>query len=374
VNKDFELKIRLNNILWSLGYYTRLEVKLAEYTLQRKIPMELTDLDILGVRILPEFGIDYLVVDCTTNKDAIKSPIQRIFWLKGVMDFFGASRGFLGLGTMNSIPEVQRIVAHKLGVTVLNENNLSNLEKRVLAQDVQELQLSKPDSWLYFENNLTTLSKDIIELLNFRKHNYWINQAHQNLHVLISLISKYRKFLDEGNKLHKALILDLLTLFTFSLLQMSAYVFRINPENPEVELKAYFYGGYAEMKTKQAIVDNIQKLIESIPVQGSLFNENFKLDPDYLPNLFDVAFRLLNKPFDSSQILRYLQLVLFERTLNKSENRNGINYLETKFSNVTKKLARDIAKFFSDATDLSEKMLDDIYRRDGSEEDISKQK
>lgn len=360
MSKDFELKIRLNNILWSLGCYTRLEVKLAEYSVQRKIPMELTDLDVLAIRILPEFGIDYLVADCTTNEDAIKSPVQRVFWLKGVMDFFGASKGYLSLGTKNPIPEVQRIVAYKLGVTVLDENNLSNLEKRVVTQDALQLQSSKPGSWLYFENNLTTLSKGMTALLNFRKHNYWINQPHQNLHALISLVTKYKKLFDEANRLQKALVLDLLTLFTLSLLQMSAYVFRINPENPEMELKAYFYGGYAEMKRRQIIVENIQKLMQNIPKQGSLFNQNRQLDPDYLPNLFDVGFRLLNKPSDSSQILRYLQVVLFEKTLYRGENQNGINYLQTEFSDITKKLTKDIAKFFCNATGLSEKMLADI--------------
>lgn len=361
MSKDFELKIRLNNIFWSLGCYTRLEVKLAEYSTHNRIPMELTDLDVLGIRILPDLNIDYLTADCTSNKHVIKSPIQRVFWLKGVMDFFGASKGYLSLETKNPIPEVQRIVAYRLGVTILDENNLSNLEKRVINSDSLQLQLNKPGLWLYFENNLVNLSRDLAKLLNFRKHKYWINQPYQNLYDIISLLAKHKKFFNEDNRLHKALVLDLLILFSFSLLQMSSYVFQVNPENPEMELKAYFYGGYAEMKRKQIIVQNIQKLMENIPKQGNLFNQRLKLDPDYLPNLFDTGFRLLNKPYDSSQILRYLQAVLFEKTLNKGENQKGMNYLETAFSDTTKKLTKDIAKFFCDETGLSKKMFNDIY-------------
>lgn len=361
MDKDFELKIRLNNVFWSLGCYTRLEVKLAEYALQRKKPMELTDLDVLGIRILPDLSIDCLVADCTSDKNVLKSPIQRVFWLRGVMDFFGASKGYLSLRTNDPVPEVQRIVANKLGVTILEENNLVNLERRTVNLEIQKLKLSKLESWLYFESNLANLSKEISPLLNFRKYKYWMIPPHQNLHASISLVTKHSRLFDETNKLQKALVLDLLTLFTLSVLQMSAYVFRINPENPEIELKSYFYGGYAEMKRRESIVENVKKLMENIPMQRSLFNETFKLDPDYLPKLFDIAFRLLNKPFNSSHIPQYLQTVLFEKILYKGENPEGMKYLETRFSDITKKLARDIAKFFRDSTGISEKLVEDVY-------------
>ena len=361
MNKDFELKIRMHNVFWSLGYYTRLEVILAEYSLQRKIPMELTDLDVLGILVLPDLSIDNLVADCTSNKDVIKSPIQRVFWLKGVMNFFGSTKGYLCLGSSEPISEAQRIVAYKLGVSILDENNLTNLEKRVVNPSFLKLKSSTPESWLYFENNITNLSKEIAPLLSFRKHNYWMNPSHKNLHSLLSLVAKYNKSLDETNRLLKALVLDLLTLFTISVLQMSGYAFRINPENPEIELKSYFYGGYTEMKRRQDIVDNIKKLVSSIPDQRSLFNENLELDPNYLLDLFNIAFRLLNKPLDSSQIPRYLQIILFEKILYKSENVDGMNYLETGFTDITKKLTRDIAKFFCATTGVSEKLFADVY-------------
>ena len=361
MKKDFKLKIRLNNIFWSLGCYTRLEVKLAEYSLQEKIPMELTDLDVLGIRILPDLSIDYLIADCTSNKDVIRSPIQRVFWLKGVMEFLGASKGYLSLGTNNPVLGSQRIVGHRLGVTILNEENLANLEKRVVSSGFPQLKSSKPESWLYFENNITNLSKEIVPLLNFRKHNYWINPSYQNLHALISLVTKHNKLFNETNRLQKALILDLLTLFTLSVLQMSAYVFRVNPESPRIELRSYFYGGYDKMKRRQDIAENIKKLMATTRRQGTLFNETLKLDPDYLPNLFDIAFRLLNKPFDSSQIPRYLQVILFEKILYKGENADGMKYLETSFSDITKKLTRDIVKFFRDSTGISERLVEDVY-------------
>jgi hypothetical protein len=276
------------------------------------------------------------------------------------MSFFGSSKGYVCLGTNNPFPESQRIVGQKLGVTILNEANLANLEKRVVNPNLQQLKLGQPESWLYYENNLASISKELSALLTFRKYRYWMHLPHQNLHVILSLITRHNKLFNETNKFQKVLVIDLLTLFTLSVVQMSAYVLKTNPENPEAALKSYFYGGYDEMKRRQGILENIKKLIEVTPGQKSLFDTTLELDPEYLPKLFDIAFRLLNKPLDASHILRYLQVVLFEKILYKGENEEGMRYLETAFSDVTKKLARDIVRFFRDSTGIPESLVQEV--------------
>ena len=365
MSADFELKIRIGNVLWSVGCYTRLEVKLAEYSVSTGASLELTDLDVLGIRVQKDLSIDYLVADCTSNRHLLRSPIQRVFWLRGVMEFFGASKAYLGLhgkdGAAVAIPGFQRTVADRLGVTILNEDNLSNLERRLVTSETTQLRLSRAESWRYLEGNLATLSKGMGPLLQFRKHDYWMNESHQNLHALISLVDRHRKLFDERNRMHRALALDLLSLFAFSVLHMSAYALRTNPEDPENELRAYFYGGYAEMARRQAIVDNISRLIGGRPCQASFLERELQLDPEYLRSLFDLAFRLLNKPVDASQILRYLQVLLFETAPSGGQEGGGADPLQAGFSDVTKKLARDIAKFFSGATGLPDTLFQEIH-------------
>lgn len=360
MNKDFALKIRLSNILWSLGYYTRLEVKLAEYGSTRGIPLELTDLDVLGIRISPDFVFDYIVADCTSNKDVIKSPIQRAFWLKGVMDLFGSSRGYLAVDTRNSIPESQRRVSAKLGVTILNEENLCNLEKRTLDSDTGKLKLGQAGSWLYHERNLATLRKELDPLLRFRKHDYWINEHYQNIVTILTALPKYNNLMEENNRFHKALVIDLMSLLSLSLLHMGRFVFQTNPENAKQELRAYVYGGYRELKMREGIVQNIRKLVESSQQQRSLFDSDIKLDPEYLPRLFDLVFRWINKPADAAQILRYLQVVLFEKTLHNQGNPQGMETIEKGFSDITKKFVKDLAFLIIGIKGLSETMAVDV--------------
>lgn len=357
---DRDLKIRLATIFWALGCYTRLEVKLAEYSPQRDMALELTDLDVLGIRVSPELSFEHLVADCTSNRDVLKSPIQRVFWLRGVMDFFGASTGYLALNTASGISENQRLVAHRLGVTILNTENLSHLEQRLAVADLAPLQLTKQESWVYFESNLQQLPKALQPALSFRKHTYWLNPTYHNLHSVISLCGRHAKDIDERNRHHAALVLDLLSLFCLALLTMTSYVARTNPEDPEVELRSYFFGGYQEMRRREAIIENVKKIVGEIPGQRELFADKIRLDPDYLRGLFEVAYRLLNRPEDARHVPRYLEMVLFEKTLYKSENAEGLKYLNERFSDVTKKLTRDIVKFFRDATGLSEALFADL--------------
>jgi hypothetical protein len=220
--------------------------------------------------------------------------------------------------------------------------------------------MTRQESWVYLEKNLQQLPKPLYPLLTFRRHRYWLNPSYQNLHGIISLCARHAKDIDERNRHHVALVIDLLSLFSVALLTMAAYVAKTNPEKPEVELRAYFFGGYPEMRRREAIIENVRQIVGEIPGQSELFAEKLRLDPEYLKSLFEVAYRLLNRPEDARQLPRYLQTVLFEKTLYKSENADGVKYLNERFSDVTKKLARDVARFFRDATGLREMVFADL--------------
>lgn len=364
MNGDIDLKVRLNNIFWELGFYTRLEVKLAEYSLKDSSTLELTDIDVLGIRTHSDLASEIIVGDCTTHKVVIRSPIQRAFWLKGVMDFFGAKKGYLCIGSDRSIAENQRVVSSELGITILNMPNLTNLENRYESV-TPSLSFSTKESWQYFEGNLTTLPNVLSPILEFRKHKYWLTPHHDRIHALISIVEGNKNQFHSPSRFIKTLLLDMLTLFSISILKMSSYALSVNPENPEVVLRSYFYGSYSEMRRREIIVENLRHLASSIPEQPTLFpNKDYrnriKLDPEYMPQLFDIAYRLLNKPLDASQIPRFLQLVMFERVLYQHKNEKGIKYIEEKFSEITKKLARDIAKLLSDSTGIPYSQFHDI--------------
>ena len=361
---DVDLKARLNAIFWDLGFFTRLELKLAGYVPGKTMPLELTDLDVLGIRVNPDLTFDYIVGDCTSNRNVYRSPIQRVFWLRGVMDFFGAQKGYLCLATKSQLPEIQRIVASDLGVTILNDENLTKLAKRV-DHDSSRLLLSTVESWHYYEGNLSTLPARLSAVLEFRKYKYWLTPSHDRIHALVSLASLHRAQFQDPGRFVSVLALDLLSLLSLAILQMSAYALRVNPESPDSTLRTYFFGGYSEMTRREGIVENINRVLHAMTPQPELFPSGeetkvLRLDPEYLPKLLDTAYRLLNKPHDASQIPRYIQCVLFEKALYSGKNEKGIEILQKAFSDVTRKLTRDIAKLMSDACGVPGELFSDL--------------
>ncbi len=139
--KDSILKLRIRKILWAQGFHCPLEVDLSHFeyedigqSLKRS---SLTDIDVLGIRFEPDLRLTMIIADCKSGKE---SEPNRMFWLKGVMDFFGAKEGILVKTVLH--PHA-RALAPKLGIRALDEKGLGILEKS-LALDSLAIDVSNP--------------------------------------------------------------------------------------------------------------------------------------------------------------------------------------------------------------------------------------
>jgi len=357
LKEDYNLKIKINNILLSLGYYTRLELKLAGYSSNKKL-LELTDLDVLGIKITPNFNTDYVLADCTSRSRVIESPIQRVFWLKGVMELFGGKQGYLVLDTDQKIPEIQKQTSAKLGVIILNKENLLGLENKLINKDIKSLNISNKNSWENFDNKINKINSGFYKIINFRKYNYWLNKQNKNVLTIMLIFEKIKNLINEDSSIHKALIIDLMSLLSISLLNFCRFLVETNPDDIQKELKAYLFGGHREYKEKEKAVSVLKEIIKN-QKQKKLFDDEIKLDPEYLPELFDIILRWTNKPIDSCIIPNYLQFIIFEKVMNN--NINFINSFENNFSEITKKMTRDLATLIINNSLLSKKIFEELF-------------
>ncbi len=356
---DFILKVRIQSIFKSLGYYTRLEVKLAESD-RAGAKSDLTDLDVLAVAIMPDLTMEYVLADCTTNKTKCSRPTQRIFWLRGVMDFFNAQKAHLVLGTDVAVPHVPRAVATKLGIGVITNAYLAQQEKRVQGVLPPDLKVLLPDAWDYLETNLTGLSAAVAPLVEYRRYDFWQRDPYQNLQDIVSLMREAATHLDASQRFHRALVVDLLSLYTIALLQLTAHVMLRGADKPAGDILAFLLGGENSMKSKERMLGTLRDFLGQMSSeQPTLFGDVTlpNVEPDYFSPLVDVVARLLNRPTAASQVPNFLQAVLFERILNKDPN---ADYHEKAFDDITKKLARDIATFFLGATGIDPALLADF--------------
>ncbi len=365
-DQDLDFKLRLQAVLWRLGYYTRIGVKLTSYG-EGSQPgqrgghapfMELTDIDVLGIRCDADYTISYAVADCTTRRRL--SPVARTFWLRGVMDHFHADRGYEVLSKMLSPYEKE--VAANLGITLLDESSLQALEERYYGgRSPLRIRLTDDKAYLYLEGNILQVDPKLDLLLNLRKYVFWQNQPNRNLFSVVSTLRKVRDVLDPSQKFHRVLLLDVLALFSFSLLQACSILFRSNPDSLAEALRTYLFGGSLALQSKELLLKDIRSLAG---MQPSLFPDEavrrMKLDPEWLPALADIAQRFTNKPSDARNVPRYLQAIILERALFDGATLREIFVDE--YSDVTVKFVHDLADFMKAAAGIGSAMFQDLEK------------
>ena len=190
-NQDLELKLRLRRILFSQGYWSPIEVELSHFeqsgTSFRRRP--LTDLDVLGIKF-DQFLIPHRIVgDCKTGK--LVSDIGRIFWLKGVLDFFGADLGYY---LRPQVDGHARAVGQKMGLRTLDLSELTALEKTIEVDSVAipladiKIYLDIEDLWGINVPKGKKPPEDQLALkkvYSYLSYKYWSTEFHRNLLTLV---------------------------------------------------------------------------------------------------------------------------------------------------------------------------------------------
>src|SRR2546425_5742004 len=123
--KDTDLKLRTMRYLWNLGYYVRRNLPLTEAWAKS----DQTDIDVLGVKVDEEFLSSFIVCDCKSG--ASNGTKTRLFWLSGVMRYFGAERGIFVRTQMLGTKYIE--LADRLGIVSVSEDQLADLERSYVA-------------------------------------------------------------------------------------------------------------------------------------------------------------------------------------------------------------------------------------------------
>jgi len=372
-DQDLDFKLRMQAILWRLGYYTRIDVKLASHSnpprqerRRQSSLVELTDIDVLGIRYDADYTVSYAVADCTTSgrMKGRLSPVARTFWLRGVMDHFQADRGYEVLS--KKLSPYEKRVAANLGITLLDESSLQALEERYHSgRPSLRIRLTDQKAYAYLEDNIHRVDSRLAPLLNYRQYMFWQNQANRNLFNAISIVRRVHGTLEPSQKFHRILLLDIVALFSVAFLEACGILFRTNPDNVLKALRTYLFGGPLALQTKEILLKDIRTLVESLQSQPSLFPDQevtrrLSLDPEYLPALSDMAQRFVSKPSEARNVPRYLQALILERALYDGSTLRDI--FAEDYSDITFKFVHDLAHFFQDATGVDLAMFQDLEK------------
>lgn len=354
LDQDLGLKLRFRRILFCQGYWSPIEVELSQYenlgtAVKRR---SLTDLDVLGVKYDKLFTPFRVVGDCKSGKNV--SDVNRLFWLKGIKDYFGADQAYF---IHTTVKGHTRGIAPKLGVRILDDQALLSTEKSL---DVTNFALPLADKSIH--ENIAALwgiyvpkgAKPTDQQLEFKKvysylsYSYWYIEQNRNILNIIDHFAVIAHLLDINDERHVLLAYTGLERFIHSLLEAASFVFTQGGTNIPRDTRSYIFGGALALKEKEEFFRLLRDLTQS----------NEKLDPPYLQDVIELLGRMTRNPGGACDVLRHISAIylwcvhLGNDTLlsldDKGENTAAIV------------LTRDAAQTFAKITGIKVSMFDRI--------------
>jgi hypothetical protein len=366
-DKDLELKLRLMRLFWNRGYLVRKDVNLLRFDVGKPAD-RYTDIDVVCIRHDSSFNRIIEICDCKSG--TVAKTAERIFWLSGVMKYFGADKGYF---VRNKIFESKYVdLATKLDILPMSAESLTKLETSYDVVSKLFVGCFNKECITYENETFRELKKEIYPVYEYIISKYWMDSAHQQIVSLIDCGSQIKesKLIGESKLF---LQMYCLTLLSSSILDFSHCLLQIPAEELENEIKERIYGGKIESHQRLEMLKKfyvfLKKEVEirynsKYPVNKEDFISSYY--PTYLKHLVDLIQRVCLRPevfTRTPQLLDYItyEIALNKQSLNKQEISEifGVNNLHELL-----KTAKDIIIFaerseFVD-TSLTKKILDNI--------------
>lgn len=307
---DLGLKVASRRLLWRMGFTTRVDVPLRAFVPPPQSRSRganrhetFTDLDVLGLVMSPGFALRTVISDCKTTQ---RGSTERMFWVRGVSDFFGADDAWMVRA--GGVSAASRQLAGRLGISVLEPTDLARLEEyhpSVLALTDGPLSLLFDEQRVSaYIKAFTTLDKKLQRLIEYRQFDYWVFEEHRNLLQVVAHLQQVSAHLDPKQPAHRALFVDCAWLYALSLAQAAQNVRAVHVTNIDIALRQYLFGGQIALQEKQKLAAVLQRLAPDGTVSAS-----DGVLPAWYPQLLELLTRHLRRPAVVNDEMRYMEWV-----------------------------------------------------------------
>lgn len=299
--RDLPLKARMRRLFWSMGCSTSVDVKLRAYVTgdQRGSAwQEFTDLDVLGVGFSPGGHLQLMLADCKTVNRRV---VERMFWLRGVADFFAADEAYLVRS--HPVPAAARALSTRLGVGVLDPDDYEALARTHPA----ELDFEGPLRWLfdldalrYQTDNTVGLDRKLDPLVDFLRFDYWIYEPHRNLTQVVAHLAAAVATLEPANPRHLGLFYEAAWLYAFAVARATQHVRASRMADVPTAVRAYVAGGELAMREKAQLAGLLEQVGIPVDVRAAVL-------PPYVDSLIELVASFVLRPSEMPEVLRYAE-------------------------------------------------------------------
>lgn len=342
---DFNQKLEMRRAFWAMGASTRIDVKLSALvkadSKNRTGSEDWTDLDVLAVEYVPMAGIVTSVADCKTAKSR---ATERVFWLRGAADLFGARAAYLSRDA--DLPSAARQLALRLGISAMNrDDRLAFLDQAGTARLPKVGGFMEGATVRRWEQQLAMTPKAIDKLQLYRRSFYWVFQKFRNLSQLPGYLIEAGKHFDAKQHWAQVLLVDLAWMYLMTVLHAVDEVTRLHLSGFDASLKQVFVGSEQEIREKEA---TLKLLLEFAATRGS--RTTYSVVPPYFADLVDLVTRAARRRSHATEALRVLEFTGVETIA-----ANGASWTEAypAADPLDAKLASDVVRFLARAANLS---------------------
>jgi hypothetical protein len=352
---DLGLKVATRRLLWRMGYSTRIDVPLRAYGPNPGQGVgaveSYTDLDLLGVTVMPGGSVGTAIVDCKTGGS---SAISRMFWVRGLVDFFGASSAYVVRD--REITSGARQLAARLNLTALTGLEVAALEQ--LHPSTLPLE-EEPLANLFSQKHVAAVlqryaeqDKKLKSLLEYRQFDYWIYDEHLNPVQMVEHLRGVRHTLDGRNPQHVAILLDCAWLYLLTMTHAIDQIRRVHVSNVALGLKEYLLGGPARVREKE----NIATLLGELQAAGEL-PDNVSVDPlpSYTMAMTELLTRIMRRGDKVVDSLRYLEYVS-SATMVSAKTSAAEGFGDT-YDPIAAKVSENVVAFLVQSAELDARLL-----------------
>jgi hypothetical protein len=312
-----------------------------------------TDLDVLGVQYSALGGVSFSVADCKTSRGRVT---ERVFWLRGVADLFGAQAAFLTRDS--AIPESARQLALRLAIAVMDrEDRAAFLEQTGDGLLPTSGHFLEPDA-LRRWTSLTLQTPDAIaRVQRYRQSHYWLVPRRRNLTALITTLASSAKAFSPDERWARAVLTDLAWLYLVAVMAALEDVTRLQLGEPRRGLTQSVVGSEQDRREKEQLAAQLTELFNR--VDPSLRRRPPNLLPEYFEDLVDLVARASRRRSQINGALRVLEFTGVE-----TEAGSGASWREAFPAADARepKLASDVIRFIVRASHLSPEFVDRFDR------------
>lgn len=343
---DLGLKCGVRSLLWAMGFTTRLDVELRGTPVpggstRSSASETYTDLDVLGVNVSALGHATTVIADCKSGRR--DKPTARMFWLRGVADFFQADRAMLV--REHDVNDGTRQLAARLCIDVLAPHDLLKTQElyppAVVADSPLAVLFDRGQVAAHL-SAFTGLDRRLAPLLEYAQFDYWLYDRHRNPTQLVAHLRDSGRLLDSRNPVHRGLLFDLAWEYILTLVYAIEHIRGAFVNDVDRGLQEYLFGGPLGLREK----------LETAAMLRTIAPKGERVDhlPSYYGQLRELIARLMRRPATTQTMLRYAEAAA---ALTLARQATALpDAFAGSFDPVAAKLTADVVGFLVAAGDL----------------------